>query len=141
MIDFKEIDKEFKVVLGKGLRPFLIYKKNWQYDAGCTVYSVSEAFEKVKNREGAFFPSYQIDCMRLFNELQKELGDDYTEFDVIVATNWESKEPVKYAGSNPIIQNQYDLANAILGLRDWQDLDISPKWIEDSKTVIKTYFN
>ena len=55
MIDFTEIDKEFKVVVGKGLRPFLIYKKNWQYDAGCTVYTVSEAFEKVKNGEGNFF--------------------------------------------------------------------------------------
>lgn len=141
MINFTEIDKEFKVVLGKGLRPFLIYRKNWQYDASCTVYTVSEAFEKVKNGEGAFFPSYQIDCMRLFKSLQEELGDDYTEFDVIAAINWESKEPVEYTGSNPIIQNQYDLANAILGFRDWQDLDISPKWIEDSKTVIKTYFN
>ena len=41
MINFTEIDKEFKVVVGKGLRPFLIYKKNWQYDTGCTVYTVS----------------------------------------------------------------------------------------------------
>lgn len=57
MINFTEIDKEFKVVVGKGLRPFLIYKKNWQYDTGCTVYTVSEAFEKVKNGEGAFFPN------------------------------------------------------------------------------------
>lgn len=119
----------------------MIYKKNWQYDTGCTVYTVSEAFEKVKNGEGAFFPIYQIDCMRLFNKLQEELNDGYTEFDVIAATNWESKELVEYTGSNPIIQNQYDLANAILGFRDWRDLDINPKWIEDSRTVIKTYFN